>query len=206
MMPEFQFKTFLILGHLLGMTIGLGGATILDILLVRLVIKGRVVRQSDVDLVRFVSKLVAYALGLLWLTGIGFLLQYWYMSPELLPNPKLYAKIAIVMLLSMNGAALHYYVLPLIYKNIGCPLFDTTPQRARILGCFQSSPERFFMLFFGTVSGISWYVPVFLGIAKEMNFVVPAWWIISSYFGLIVFTVTLVSLIGPPLLRRIHGD
>jgi hypothetical protein len=185
-----HLKTCLTCFHLLGLTIGLGGATILDIMLFRLVIRGQAIHQSDADLVRVVSGLVSCALVVLWVTGISFLIQYWYDTPELLANPKLYAKIAVVGVLTVNGMVLHARVLPLLYRNIGRPLFDGLLAK-----------ERFLMTVCGATSVISWYTPFILGIAKELNRVVPASTILTVYAILVVLAITTGHLLGPALIR-----
>jgi len=163
-MPLLHVKTFLTMAHLLGLTIGVGGATIIDIIFLRLVIRGRPIKRSHIKLVTLISKLVIWALAVLWISGIGFELQYWHYSPEVMANPKIYAKVAIVGILTVNGIILHAYVLPIFYRNVGRPLFDDLRSRRQAL-----------MVSCGTISMISWYMPFFLGVAREMNFVVPAW-------------------------------
>jgi ABC-type proline/glycine betaine transport system permease subunit len=118
-----HLKAFLIVTHLLGLTIGLGGATIIDLILCRLVIRGRAIQQTVAGLVQVISQLVSYALVAVWISGTGFLIQCWYRTPELLTNPKFVAEIAIVVVLTINGMVLHARVLPLLYRNVGRPLF-----------------------------------------------------------------------------------
>ena len=189
-MPMLHLKTFMIMTHLLGLTIGLGGATILDIILCRLALRGRAIQQTDADVVHVISQLVSLALVALWISGIGFLIQYWYETPELLANPKLYAKIAIVVVLTINGMVLHARVLPLLYRNIGRPLFDGLLAK-----------ERFLMTVCGATSVVSWYTPFILGIAKELNRVVPASTILTVYAVLVVLAVITGHLLGPALTR-----
>ena len=44
---------------------------------------------------------MAAGLLILWLTGLGFLWLYWQFEPELLGNPKIWAKVVIVMVLTV---------------------------------------------------------------------------------------------------------
>jgi hypothetical protein len=189
-MPMLHLKTFMIMTHLLGLTIGLGGATILDIMLARLAIRGRAIQQSDADLVHMISQLVSYALVALWISGVGFLIQYWYDTPELLANPKLVAKIAVVVVLTINGMVLHARVLPLLYRNVGRPLFDGLKGK-----------EQFLMIACGAISVVSWYTPFVLGLAKELNRVVPASTILAVYAALVIMAIAMGELLGPALLR-----
>jgi hypothetical protein len=132
-MPMLHLKTFMMMTHLLGLTIGLGGATILDIILCRLALRGRAIQQTVANLVHVISQLVAYALVAVWISGIGFLIQSWYETPELLANPKLVAEIAIVVVLTINGVVLHVRVLPLLYRNVGRRLFHDLRAKEQFL-------------------------------------------------------------------------
>src|SRR5882724_1881112 len=185
-MPLLHIKTFLTMGHLIGLTIGLGGATILDIIMLRLGIQGKAIAQSDVNIVALVSKLVTWALVALWVSGIGFEIQSWFVSPEIMANPKVYAKLAIVVILTVNGMVLHSRVLPIVYRRVGQPLFDGLHGR-----------ELNLMLSCGTISMFSWYIPFFLGIAREMNFVVPASYILAAYGAIVLGTISLAVSLAP---------
>jgi uncharacterized membrane protein len=189
-MPILHIKTFLVMAHLFGLTLGVGGATIIDVIFLRLVVRGINIKQTQANFVRVISKLVTLALVVLWLSGIGFEIQYWFISPELIPNPKVYAKLTIVVILTINGFVLHHRVLPLFYQRVGRPLLDDLRSKSQVL-----------MIACGTISMFSWYTPFFLGVAREMNFVVPAWWILSAYAALVLGTTSMALLLGPTLLR-----
>src|SRR6202047_4136184 len=57
------------------------------------------------------------------------------------------------------------------------------------------------MIACGTISMISWYTPFFLGVAREINFVVPASWILAAYAGLVAAAIGTALLLRPVLLR-----
>ncbi len=190
-MPMLHLKTFLTVAHLLGLTIGLGGATILDFLLCRLVIRGRAIQQSDADLIHVISQLVSCALVVLWISGISFFIQYWIDSPGQFDNPKWYAKVAIVVVLTLNGVLLHARVLPIVRRRVGLKLFDGLQPR-----------EQFLMLACGAVSVISWYTPFFLGISKEMSFSVSASSIVAVYATLVIAAIGVAQLV-PMVLRLV---
>src|SRR5258708_22784754 len=189
-MPLLHIKTFLTMGHLIGLTIGLGGATILVSIMLRLGVQGRAIQQNDANLVALVSKLVTWALVALWVSGIGFEIQYWYVSPDIMANPKVYAKLAIVVILTVNGMVLHSRVLPIVYRRVGQPLFDGLTSR-----------ELNTMLVCGTISMFSWYTPFFLGIAREMNFVVPATAILAVYAAMVAAAIAIGLSLAPTVVR-----
>ncbi|WP_084810972.1 hypothetical protein [Ensifer sp. BR816] len=161
-------RTFLRLLHFAGLIIGFGGAVFLDLLLARY---RRMTMTADlVGNIEWVSRFVALGLLLLWISGAGFLLLYQVSEPEKLMNPKIWAKITIVAILSINGLAIHRLVLPFLRRRIGMQLLAGLRPRAKVtlIGC-------------GVVSAVSWSVPVVLGAAPQLNFVVSCAVILAAY-------------------------
>lgn len=163
-------KTYLVLLHLVGLVVGLGSVTTLDIYLLKF-LRGDTVTRSDAHLVDLVSKLAAVGLACLWVSGIGFLAMLWMNSPELLGNPKIHAKMIIVGILTINGAFLHFKVLPLVERAVGRPLFCKSGDRS----------DRIWMRVCGAVSAASWWTPFFLGTVRELNFAAPIWVFLGAY-------------------------
>lgn len=176
--------------HLCGLVLGVGSATLLDLIIARFVLM-RGITHEHVYIVDFSSKVVAIGLGLLWLSGIGFLFHYGIFEPTKLQNPKIWAKIAIVAVLTINGFLVHHFVLPRLRSQVGKRLLDGL------------SPFDCSLVFLaGTVSVISWYVPMMLGAIPQLNFVVPAEVILSCYALLIVAVNTVMQVAIAVLLRR----
>jgi hypothetical protein len=167
-------RTGLRVVHFCGLVLGVGAATLLDLIIARFVLM-RGISYEHVYVVDFSSKVVTIGLGLLWISGIGFLIHYGVFDPAKLQNPKIWAKIAIVAVLSINGLLVHYFVLPRIRNQVGKRLLDG-------LSPFDCS----LVLLAGTVSAISWYVPLILGAIPQFNFVVPAEVILASYATLVL--------------------
>jgi hypothetical protein len=159
--------------HFCGLVIGLGAATLLDLIIVRFAIT-RIISEDYVRIIEFSSKVVSVGLGLLWLSGIGFLVHYGLFDPAKLWNPKIWAKISIVVILTINGIFVHSYVLPALRDQMGRSLFEGI-----------SRSQRSFLLSSGAVSAISWYVPLMLGAFPQFNFIVPAWVILVGYFVIV---------------------
>ena len=167
--------------HLCGLVLGVGAATLLDLIIARFILM-RGISFEHVYIVDFSSKIVTIGLVLLWVSGIGFLFHYGIFEPAKLENPKVWAKIAIVAVLSVNGLLVHYFVLPRIRDQVGKRLLDG-------LSPFDCS----LVLFAGTVSAISWYVPLILGAIPQLNYVVPAEVILSSYALLLIAVNTIIQ-------------
>lgn len=161
-------RTFLRLFHFAGLIVGFGGAVFLDLLLARyrrMTLTGELVSNIE-----WVSRFVALGLLLLWVSGIGFLLLYQVSEPEKLMNPKIWAKMTIVTILSINGLAIHRLVLPFLHRRIGMEILGglRLGTKVALIGC-------------GVVSSVSWSVPVVLGAAPQLNFVVPCSVILIAY-------------------------
>lgn len=162
-------QSLLLAIHLLGCTFGVGASTILDLRILRL-LSGRAVSDEDLAFARFLSGFVRLGLLLLWLSGLCFLVRYWLVAPELLGNPKLHAKIAVVLTLTLNGALIEIYVMPFLVRQRDRALFDGLTPRTQIAA-----------LVVGTVSATSWYAAFALGLLREWNFTMPGGTIIALY-------------------------
>ena len=161
-------RTGLRLIHFGGLVLGFGGAVFLDLMLSRH--RKIPVTAELAGNVGWISRFVAFGLAMLWTSGIGFLILYQFTEPEKLMNPKIWAKVTIVAILTLNGVAIHRFVLPYVERRIGRLLLgDLQPRkRAALIGC-------------GVVSIVSWAMPVVLGAAPQLNFVVPCVAILAAY-------------------------
>jgi len=174
-------RTGLRVVHLCGLVLGVGSATLLDLIIARFILM-RGISHEHVYVIDFSSKIVTIGLGLLWISGIGFLIHYGVFEPSKLQNPKIWAKIAIVAVLSVNGLLVHYFLLPHIRNQVGKRLLEG-------LSPFDCS----LVLLAGTVSVISWYVPLILGAIPQLNYVVSAEAIFGSYALLVIAVNTLIQ-------------
>lgn len=104
-------------------------------------------RNHDIEVVEQVSRLVAIALGALWVSGIGILLIDFGHLPslnELIAKPKIAAKLSVVIALTLNGLLLHTYALPRLHRL------------------------NFLATLIGGISASSWLFAAFLGVAKPL--------------------------------------
>lgn len=187
-------RTALRLVHFGGLALGVGGAVYIDLLVRRYRRKG--LTQDAFDIVASASQLVALGLALLWISGIGFLLLYQFSEPGKLANPKIYAKMTVVAVLSANGIVVHRVVIPFLRRRIGKPLMAGVSARIRTLlsAC-------------AAVSIVSWTLPVVLGAAPQLNFVVPYAAILAVYalLVLIVFAAIAMTLADKSWLQNPDG-
>lgn len=155
--------------HFIGLSMGLGAATLLDLMIIRFFL-GREMTQQTWEMFVFFSDLVGVGLKLLWVTGLGFLLFYWLNDPVKLENEKIWAKIVIVGILTLNGWFIHRTVLPFMYRQIGRTMLDGVPFRKKVL--FVTT---------GMISFVSWYGPLIIANLPHLNFQVPMLQILIVY-------------------------
>lgn len=176
--PTF-FKGGIRVVHFIGLALGLGTATFLDLMILRFMLRNKI-RRSHADAFEFGTKVVTAGLVMLWISGLGFLLYYWGFDPEKLGNPKIWAKLCIVGALSANAVYLHKLVLPLVQLQVSRTLFGglTLGQRVK-------------MVIGGTTSATAWYVPVALATIPQFNNSIPANHLWAIFCGLLVLANTL---------------
>ncbi|SFR45110.1 hypothetical protein SAMN05216203_0429 [Marinobacter daqiaonensis] len=183
LLPVETLKTALIAGHLLGLAFGVGGALTLDIIAFRYFYLDRITPEKLV-LFHFIARLVTVGLVILWITGLAFLWLYWQHQPELLGNPKVWAKVTIVVVLTVNGYFLHHKVFPILDRNLGRYLF----YRVNV-------DEKAMMFTFSSISIISWGFPLVLGIARSLNFTTGVENILAFYFLMLASTCFVMLII-----------
>jgi len=190
-----MLRSILRIFHFVGLAMGLGAAILLDLMIVRFFL-GRPLTEHSCQIFAFCSDIVSSGLKLLWITGIGFLVYYWFFDPIRLGNEKVWAKMVIVALLSLNGWYIHRTVLPLVYKQVGRSILQDIPQWRQQL-----------MVSTGVVSFISWNGPLIIANLPHLNFQVPMIQILEVYLivlvGVLVFTnlVLMLSFTGARIRR-----
>lgn len=167
--PVASIKTGLRIVHFVGLALGLGAATVLDLMILKFFLKGKVT-SDQWNVFHFGSRIVNAGLVLLWITGLGFLAYYSAFDPIRLENEKVWAKMTIVLILTINGVFLHLAVLPKVNAQIGRSLLDG-----------MSTAQRSMFFASGALSATSWYVPLLLGAMPQLNFVVPMTTILLAY-------------------------
>lgn len=155
--PPIRILTLMLALHLVGLCFGLGGATMLDFWILRWMRQGSLPPEIERSFL-FISKVVTMGIALLWISGLGFLGLYALESPEKLANPKLWAKVIVVAVLTVNGVLIHALVLPSVLRDVRRPMLDGVSLTTA--GIFLVS---------GAVSGVSWYFAFALGLVRELN-------------------------------------
>lgn len=166
---EFEFTRMAVLFvHLIACCVAIGMVLTSDIAMVKQLVVADPNNRLDPEHLSQLQKTVSAALWMLWMTGAVLVsLDVYLKGWNYLSNPKLQSKVAIVMLLTLNGFALHKYVLPLMQKA-GSLLH-------------LSFSQRVLTLFSGAVSGVSWLYAAMLGIGRPLNFKYSLFEILAAY-------------------------
>jgi hypothetical protein len=189
--PIAWIRTALRLIHFAGIILGIGAATLLDLIVFRFVLSRRI-EDNSIRIIIFSSYVIMTGLALLWVSGIGFFVYYYFFDPTKIANPKLVAKIVIVGVLSLNAILVHSVCLPEIKRQTGLYLLEGLTRLQCIL-----------LVAVGTISAISWYVPLVLGIVPQFNNTIPSEVILAAYAILIVSVNILVQIML--VIIQLHG-
>ncbi len=121
--------------HLIACCVAIGLVLTSDIAMVKQLLKGDASGHHDDAHMESLQKTVVLALVALWITGIGIVgIDYAGKGMEYFLNPKLQAKIGIVVLLTFNGFLLHSAVLPALKKPVRYSSFPSA------CACWRCSP------------------------------------------------------------------
>jgi hypothetical protein len=165
---------FMKFAHLIALVAGFGCAVLADYLILRQAILRPITRQL-IDSLKYISHFAFLGLTLLWITGFGLILVRYLDNPAILSNQKLWAKIVIVALLSINGYFVHHHALRIVSERVGRRLFD-----------YRSRPELLGLTMIAAVSSVSWITPMFLGVASELNHKVSVGAVLGVYALLVL--------------------
>lgn len=160
--------------HLLGLIMGFGGAILADVLILRGAILSPIEKKT-VHAVRGLSHLVFAGLALLWLSGIILVGIRVSADPNVWMNQKIWAKVIIVSILTVNGIFVHNIALGRLAARQSQKLFSVN-RPYELAG----------LSLVAAISSVSWIVPFVLGVATEFNFTVRAVGILAVYSVLVV--------------------
>ncbi len=176
--------------HLIACCVAIGMVFTSDVAMVRHLLSADATYTVDAQHLQELQSHVTLALLALWLSGLVIIsLDAATKGPGYFANPKLQAKIAVVVLLSFNGAVLHRCVLPYL-------------QRAGSV-LWLPMPRRLLALFAGSVSGVSWFYAALLGVGKPLSWRFSIFEILAAYPLLIVGGFIGMTLLTAWALQRI---
>jgi hypothetical protein len=181
---ESEFTRLAILyAHLLACCVAIGTIVTSDIAMVRQLLSPALNPEREAaSHLRVLQLTVSRALWLLWITGAAIIaVDVADKGLDYLGNPKLQAKLAIVLLLTLNGMVLHRYVLPAMAQGGSLLQLPVAQRRLAILA--------------GTISGVSWLYAAMLGIGRPLAWKYSLPQLMSAYPLLIAGGVVAMSLL-----------
>lgn len=113
------WQTLLTILHVVGTALGVGGATFAEIFYVKAMRDG-VIDPRESEFLQITYRVLRIGMVLLVLSGFGFLLLYRITDQtELLYNPKLWAKLTIILILLFSVIAWHAKKIPFWLGSAG---------------------------------------------------------------------------------------
>lgn len=145
-----EHKLFVLTVHIIGTAVGLGGATVSDILFFRF-LKDFKVSRKEKEVLDVLKSVIMAALGLIALSGVFLYLPD---SARYNASPAFLAKASIVGVVTINGIALHVFVAPhLLRMNL---------KKETSLW----SPWHITAFALGAISFVSWYSALLIAMLK----------------------------------------
>jgi hypothetical protein len=142
--------------HLLAASMALGAIVATDLRLLSKLSQDKV-RIAPPN--RFVVRLVMVALLLLYATGIAIVAQGVAARPDYLDNPKLQAKIVLVIVLTLNAFLLHHVTFPRLARGRRVARWHVA--------------DWLLVAVPVAISNFLWMFTAFLGIARPWNYSMP---------------------------------
>ena len=172
-----MLKLLLLFAHLLGTSLALGAIVATDIRLLGKLADKRV-RIAPPN--PYVMRLITIALGVLFATGGALIALGLADDPQYLNNPKLQAKLLLVVLLSVNALVLHHITFPGLAHG-------RRVARWKLRDFLRVAVPV-------SVSNCLWMYCAFLGIARPWNRTVSFGFVIGTAAWL--FALTLIGIVA----------
>lgn len=186
-----EYHDLIAVFHVFGVALGLGGATIADILFFKF-LKDFRISEWEADVMRTLSQTIWFALAILILTGLGLYLPE---AEELNQSAKFLAKMIVVAVIIVNGAFLNLLVAPKLVK------ISFGEKHEHQSG--ELHHERKIAFALGAVSIVSWYSAFILGIARQAP--LDFWPLILTYILLISGAIVASQIVERFFVKRANS-
>lgn len=150
-----RYHELILIGHFLGLVLGLGGATITDIFFFKF-LKDFRISEWEAEVMHTLSQVIWFALALLVLTGLGLYLPE---AKELNQSAKFLVKMIVVGVIIVNGVFLNLLIAPKLVK------ISFGKRHRHEAGELHYSRKIAFAL--GAISIVSWYSAFILGMLSK---------------------------------------
>ncbi len=168
-----QTKNYHLTIHFLGLSMGLGGTLVIDIMFSHFMKKYTISKRESV-IMHLISQMIIFGIFLLLLSGIALMIID---LKSFIENPRFIMKMVAVMVVMINGALLNLYLTPKMKKI-------TLKEEDR--GKYEKLTRISFAL--GAVSIVSWLSAFLLAMLKEL-FTMPLQTLLLGYLALLVLAI-----------------
>lgn len=183
----------IVYAHLIACCVAIGMVLTSDVAMIKELFKGKQSHLQNAQHMESLQKTVSGALVILWITGLAIIwVDIGDKGLSYLLNPKLQAKITIVMLLTFNGMLLHSLVLPALQKAGSLLKLEFN--------------MRMFALFAGALSGVSWFYAAMLGVGRPLSWKYSLTEILAAYPLLIIAGFMVMALLTQWAKNREESD
>ncbi len=132
---------------------------------------------SDFELVNELSNIIKLSVGMIWVSGLGLIYLGYQSNLLFLANEKIWAKIIIVALITLNGLYISKCIMPRI----------KTLNHTKTL--VNSYFESFLFRLSFAISVTGWLVAMFYGIARFMNNNHSVYFLLLVFVGVVLLVV-----------------
>ncbi|MEK7499442.1 MAG: hypothetical protein AAB649_02455 [Patescibacteria group bacterium] len=186
-----DLRIILVILHIIGTVLGAGAATVTDYLVFKFS-KDIKIDKDEFQILHTISDLIWAGLFLLLMTGLGFI--YLHITDfgnvrDAYSLDKIWAKITIVIILTLNGFFVHYFVLPTLKQRLGKTL--ATPSFIK---------KSFFIFSPGAISAVSWYSALVLGAWRGLEASYAE--IMCGYVALLAGAIIISNIAGRKMLTK----
>lgn len=152
--------------HILGAVLGTGGATFAEIFSIKALRDG-VVEPIEADYLKTVYVIIRIGLILTILSGFGFLFLYRVGGhSEFIYNVKLWAKLTVIIILTLNAILLQAHKMPFW---LGGPISFVSWYTALFLGIFRKIDAGYFTIMLWYVVALIVCIVAFRSIRKALG-------------------------------------
>ncbi|MFB6225988.1 MAG: vitamin K epoxide reductase family protein [Candidatus Paceibacteria bacterium] len=181
-----EHNRVLLIFHIIGLALGVGGATITDVFFFRF-LKDYKISHKEADVLDTVSEVVWAGLAILILSGLGLYLPS---ADQLTQNPRFLTKMTVVAIITLNGAVLNLKIRPhLMQIEFG----KHEHQEGEMVF------HRRLSFALGAVSFVSWYSALFFGLARGLP---DSFWVQFGGYLVVIAVAVGVSQIIERRLKR----
>ncbi len=187
-MSDLLFNDLVRFCHLLAVAVGLGAAVMADVTLL-----GRLTGRVDHDLVRSLARshrVIGLALGAMWCSGAILVTLRTGFDPAQV-SPKLFSKLIVVTLLTVNAMVIGRLALPLIDRYAGRSLM------------WLPTSDKMLLASVGSVSSISWLLALAFGASKILA---VAEWPVFALLLPAAYGLAIIGGIGVMFLCQLRFD